>query len=544
MDKLIPVIDLLKKNKFWITCSILVIAMVASWFLATGTMTSETSSNKSKITNSITNASNVMKVQPDGVEVQAHPNETTVAGMKGEIDEAVDDLVQAWKERYDAQRKEIAVWPAEVLKSPQFLEVFEKFDPPETFPEDNTGSKMLSFLQIYSQQIPKQMDKIAEFAKTKWKFSNANSSASIVGNRGRGKKGGDSRDRRDDRGGQNMGGLEREGPEDMNSIVVHWNQENQDLWHTKLTNFIGRDDHKLDTNVPSPLQVFMLQQDLWLLEAMFRIIGKVNGGATANDLAVIKRIDHIAFGREAIAVLGKIEEPNTVVGDNAKQDSQGRAGLMDSSQFSRSKRGGARSRNTEGFDTAADPSPFHGRYVNASFEPIHAKDVRSVLNGTDLPGKNLELIVAKRVPVRLGVVMDERRIADFIAQCSKSEFAFEINQVRVNKHTPGEGIKLSGTATAPDKNKQGKGRDNLTVGGGGSVAGGSMEREGGGRSQSAGADGLGEIGPVETRTNFNVEVEFYGIVKIYNKVDEARLRGTKKAGGVADGVKPPETTKP
>ena len=55
-----------------------------------------------------------------------------------------------------------------------------------------------------------------------------------------------------------------------------------------------------------------------------------------------------------------------------------------------------------------------------------------------------------------------------------------------------------------------------------------MEREGGG---TAGQDTGGasvSIDNVDTRRNFNVRVEFYGIIKIYNKVDEARLRGTIK----------------
>ena len=43
--------------------------------------------------------------------------------------------------------------------------------------------------------------------------------------------------------------------------------------------------------------------------------------------------------------------------------------------------------------------------------------------------------------------MDERRIADFMAACANSPFAFEIQQVRWNKHQPGgETIALSGNS--------------------------------------------------------------------------------------------------
>ena len=98
-------------------------------------------------------------------------------------------------------------------------------------------------------------------------------------------------------------------------------------------------------------------------------------------------------------------------------------------------------------EEAATQIAYDKRYVDPSFEPIAATQVKAVLGGAELPENNLELIVAKRVPFRIAVEIDERKINEFIAICANSEFVFEVNQLRVNRHLshPGE-IKFNGGA--------------------------------------------------------------------------------------------------
>lgn len=528
MDQIIPVIEFLKKNKFWIACGIVAIAMISTWFIASGKLGKETQSGQQAIKSQITSAGNILRVRPEGADdVNAHPNQTTVEGMEQEISKTVDSLVKAWQARYESQSK-VRIWPTEVLENEKFVEFFSNVTP-EKFPTTENGSSMKSLLKIYREQIPNQMANIAKKADTKWMFAKANTKKSPAK--------AEDKDKKDDsQQPPGVGGVGREdrgasgvAPEAVVSDdppVVLWNEQNQQLWQEKLTKFKGRDDHRLDTQDPSPLQIFMLQQDLWLLEAMFQIIGDVNGQALATDLAPIKQIDHIAFGREARAVLGSVQDVSPDLGQSSQQN-QSQNELPENRQ--RATRPSRFSKQTGGadFSDTADDSPFHGRYVNQNYEPIGAQTVRDVAKGTDLPDQNLELIVAKRVPVRLGLVMDETKINDFIAACANSPFTFEINQVRINMHTPGEGIELKGGAPKKDKNQSGRAGDNLQVGGGGGGTAG-MEREGGG---TAGQDTGGasvSIDNVDTRRNFNVRVEFYGIIKIYNKVDEARLRGTIK----------------
>ena len=115
------------------------------------------------------------------------------------------------------------------------------------------------------------------------------------------------------------------------------------------------------------------------------------------------------------------------------------------------------------------------------------------------------MIVSKRVPVRIAVRMKETEIATFMAACANSPFAFEIQQVRWNKHQKGEPIELGG----------GQQRGFFGRGSGG---------YGTGRDGSINPALILESTPVEVRTNYDVNVEFYGIVKIYNPVRPKFLR--------------------
>jgi len=79
---------------------------------------------------------------------------------------------------------------------------------------------------------------------------------------------------------------------------VLWSDINQQLWYDKLTAFRDRDDHNKASIDPTPLQCYMLQQDLWVLEAMFNVIRELNGDSNAIDTSAIKQIDHLGIGRE------------------------------------------------------------------------------------------------------------------------------------------------------------------------------------------------------------------------------------------------------
>ena len=119
---------------------------------------------------------------------------------------------------------------------------------------------------------------------------------------------------------------------------------------------------------------------------------------------------------------------------------------------------------------------------------------------SDVLGDNAELTVAKRIPFRVAFVMDERKIPDFLAACANSPFRFETRQMRINRHNPGE----AGSLDPRQRNTNQGQSDAVTTG-----------LPGRGQATSDAIAGA----MTSTRTNYDVKVEFYGIVKLYNPVN-------------------------
>lgn len=542
MEQLAPAIEWIKKNIFWLGCGLVSLVMMVMWWLTTSSLAETTNKRERDVKAKIKAASDIKMKRPFEIdEASVHPNESSEAGMKAEMSATADSIVEAWRAR-EAAQSQLLVWPS-VITNPEFAKTFSRFDPPETFPDNWEQIRDIeSLLALYRSEIPKHMVKLCgdELLRSKWNYdpnaidnapADDGSAGGAGGGRGPGAGGGGRGPGGGGRGGPGGGGRGGGGlgsgggigggadaeTVDMNQFAVIWSDLNQTLWLQKLTTFKGRDDNTRPVNDPTPLQVAMLQQDLWLLEAMFRIIREVNGNSNANDLSVIKRIDHVVFGREVGGKLGELTPPDKLLGKPPEEATGGLPGQMGGPGGDGGYGGGGRGGAGEGLGsmgggrgglTGGGPTrnpPYHNRYVDMNLEPLTADVVKGVITGTTLPEANLELIVAKRVPFRIALRMDERKIKDFMAACANSPFAFEIQQVRWNRHTPG-GDEID-----------------LSDGSGGSDEGSSRGGADAGLGSGPGASNLVAT-PVHIRTNFDVNVEFYGIVKIYNPVREKFLR--------------------
>jgi hypothetical protein len=525
MQQLKPVINFLKKNLFWLSSILMAIFLVVAWYLASQAVDAEKEKDIQTLTSKISELEGVMKVSAEGIpaEVKAHPNDVSKQGMEQRLADARQATIKAWKVRREAQEP-VMVWPDEVLKNPEFLKFFEQFSPPEgrdKIPQE----KVARYLQIYTREIPKRMPELCAIIGAEWNTESKEKTANAAGRKDD-QASGDGKDEPSASGTKESG----DGP-----IVVRWNDSNRKLWQEKLSQFKGFDGNT--EAFATAYQVFALQQDLWLLEAMFKVIKQVNGDADANDLAAIREIDHVAFGREARAKVGSLSPVDTRLAEGAGAEGTGAdtgpgpGGPR--SQGSAPASGGALDAQAGATPLAdleeSDPlfalGPFHGRYVDAKGEPLPIQKVHDVMKPTNkaLPEQDLELVVARRVPVRVALKMEESKIPAFIAACANSPFCFEINQIRLNRHKPGENIELHGGVKSKARSGGGsQERDTPTMGGAGGS--GTVSDEGGGEDSNKETPG-GSTGPMaaERRTNLLVEVEFTGFVKIYNKVDEARL---------------------
>ena len=526
MEKLAGLIAFVKKNQFWIICGSVSVVMLVSSVLLTSALTKSRKARETELNGQISKIQGVrsVSVETDDGQVKVHPNPSSLDGMNSRIKEAASEVLKAWTARYEKQ-KPLFAWPEHIIGDEQTSEALKKQPIPERIKseapktaksddknkasDDPTQEIVLTeaemrtrdlndtTLRIYGKTIRKRMPELAKIIGANWRYA-------------------ENDEKSDEAGTEDSGGVK------IDSEIVKWRSDDQARWYSRVTEFMGRDDNQNTIqNQPTMMQALYLQQDLWMLEALFKNIKEVNGDADANDLADIKKIDHIYFGRDAIGFMGKLETPNASLANPkaVKEDKKKR------------RRSNKKSNKKE-FDPRASKDPCHGRYVNNAFEPLSADSVRNAVSANELID-NAALTVAKRVPLRIGLIMDERKIPKFLAACANSDFRFEIRQVRINRHKPGE---TSGTFSANSSSGLGgmgssklnqlsqKSAENEEEQGeqdSGENQMPSMRQQGGGKmgGQRPGAGG-GVRKTVANRTDFNVKVEFYGIVKIYNPVNE------------------------
>ena len=150
----------------------------------------------------------------------------------------------------------------------------------------------------------------------------------------------------------------------------------------------------------------------------------------------------------------------------------------------------------------SDADPAHGRYVNKDYEPLSGQEVRA-----DFASEPY-LAVAKRIPVRMRFMMDQRQINRLLVECSNSPLTVEIRQIRLNR-PPAEGGTSARPATTSSRFGQNKSY-------GGSNVGGLTPTQ---LAVMSGADNDPEVADFP----FDRPVEIFGIVYIFNPVNDEQL---------------------
>jgi hypothetical protein len=227
---------------------------------------------------------------------------------------------------------------------------------------------------------------------------------------------------------------------------------------------------------PSTAQVRLAQEDLWVYEALLRVIENTNEGSTSYYNASVKRIDALEIGADASRAWSQSE--------NALGKPESSSGNAASSG------GGTSSGSTEnsGNRLSAD------RYVNEKGKPL----------GPDDPPPFAEF---KMMPIRMKLVMDQTKINKLLAECANQKMPVEVRRVRITA--------VESNAVAADAGA-------------------------GASSSSSTTAGDAETPKVESSGTSDVQVEIHGIIYIYNPPDRNKLGtgavgerlGINQAGGV------------
>ena len=384
MDQLKEFLGVLKRQHFWILAPILFIVGIFGWWGASKKLDAEFMQNKGTVDRYVQDMQSVSSKQP-------HPNTEYHEGMRQLIQQREDNIRAAWETKWDRQETELT-WPQEL--PPDFLQQVSKMRPIESV----TSSLSARSRRAYANFVKGVLPGIAEQVGAVW-----NPAARGSGGFNRGSRA--------------AGGEERESAK-TTTAVVDWNSSDQAKWREKFN---------WGDAAPNTKEVLYAQEDLWVLETLFDILRRTNGDVITRAQASIKDIDFIQIGadvdppsRQSFRVIA-LQPMEVDGGDDDDGDGAG-AGDDDDAMLATPLTGGGDyiPMNESGGAVAAAPDLVVNRYYNKDYEPI-----------ADLQSLKQSATVAKRVPVRMRVRMDQRDINKLLVECANAPLTFEVRQLRL-----------------------------------------------------------------------------------------------------------------
>ena len=477
-----------KKHLFWTLGTSVLIMGVIAWYLAGSTLVKQYGERKTTVEGTKQKIETVSS-KP----VQEIFNTQTEEGMQAENTKRAKDVYLAWLEKYIRQRRDVLVWP-EGLSNEFVRDVEAILDgrPIEEVTLDNRTDLITTRREEFRDRINALLPQLAKMVDARWDpeaVSNPRAARSGGVRRGPPQRGGE---------GRVPGGEAGEDGIDPTEYAVNWKNQGE---------IVGNhfDFFQEGQTAPTTIQILYAMEDYWVLKALMQIIARTNTNngieATRRDQAVVRDIEWIH--------MGTFVEPDTgggifvpVGGTDAEGAGPG--------EFPGSRGGTQQPTPTPGGTGIEGEVPFgseqvlelaHNRYVDKDNNPLPADTLKAAATGTN--EEDAYLAVAKRMPVRMRLRIDQRQLNKFLVECGNGDLMLEVLQVRIN----------------PD------GQDVTGMAGGTSTGGGGRSRFGGGRfgRPSGGSRGAETSADSQQEEPWDVEVEVYGIIYIFNPPSIARL---------------------
>ena len=504
MDQVKQFLSVMQKHGFWIGSGIILIGTVAVWFMTVSSLDSQTSKQISGIKADV----NMITTVDSGLSDQ--PNEKTHEEMRALIADQEQKVLEAWKERFDEQR-DILKWPTKLdvavnnqtdsfndkfryvldertgqLDKTKLKLPFEVYESHDAAANDNNVTP--SELRFYADYIGDDLPNYAKIVGAKWEADfEKQQTAGSMGVGGELENGG---------AGNPRTALQTVPEEEP---LVRWSIASQESLLSDLFPWRSTVD-----DYPSELEVYYSQENLWILEQMLRIISQVNGDAKQAFEANIREIQALKIGSSVDFSGGSISAPGARAGGGAfgmmgdDMDGGGYGGMGESEGEMDGGFGGG-----GGPETVA-PDPGENRYVNTALEPITASSLRQTLTGNQ--PQDVALAIAKRIPVQMNLVMDQRSIQKLLAACGTAPLQIDVRHVSI---LPKSGKRPGGMQSGMGMGGEGMG----AMGGFGGETEGGFEGAGGGPSLQAEED--------EYPLDMNVKIT--GLIYFYNPPSKQSL---------------------
>jgi hypothetical protein len=420
MDKFKKYLDILLKYHFWIICGVMLIVAIVCWWQATASLATQFTARKTKLEQAFSS----IKIPPNP------PNDGVIDKIKKQHGALKGTVYKAWETLYLEQKKNNPLPP---VLSDDFKQQFETLKAKEEL-KPAYRDQYRDFIGRYLPTLLKQID----------------ARRSAGGDVRAGEAGGT-------KDGRGPGGAERKPAVVLAPAVAGQGAPppsgaapgataDQDLIGTVEWNKSDYDAlvHQFEwPETPSTLAILLAQEDLWVYEALARVVGRTNEGATNSANAAVKRIIALEIGQNAV---------------KAWKDAEGTI----------------LAKSTERAAGAGAPAPGAGAGTNAANEERNRQQLMAE-RYVDDKGKPLPYLPEypyakhpcdefKRMPIHLSFVMDQRRLPKLLVECANSTMPIEVQHIRILKSAGNTGAGSVATnatnqpsGAAPEKPGEGGG---------------------------------------------------------------------------------------
>lgn len=468
MDKLRVVWRYTRKYGFWVASLICLLLVCVIWRQVAGSLLDDFDTRKGEIEGEFSSMQSLASAQDQ-------PNAQVVTLKQKSLRVQSENVLQSWEQLYNNQKAN-NIWP---ISDQRYKRAFE--EAADRKRENARYELSDSAKEYYWQYIRRYLRKIKEtydIKRPNKEFLESNA-ALAAGNVGGMRPG-------------NTGMQEGVLRDDQMDGIVYWddvdfkNLEDRLTWRTR----------------PSTQQILVAQEDLWVYEALLRIIKETNEGKSAFN-ASVKEIYALEIAQDTMEAFEKAAERVLKVGVQKSEDSMEMA--MESSMM-------------EGGEEEVSDDPefdllFADRYVNSYGKPLSATELK----------ETPPFVEFKMMPVRMHLMINQRAISQLLVNCVNSSMPVEVLQLSVN---PGRGQVLDITDLTSESSSEGgmssprprresrRSNRRQEMGGGYEESGlygdGMMGGESGMRSGMESGKNLSNRGPED------VDLEVLGIIYIFN----------------------------
>jgi hypothetical protein len=458
------VLGIIVKYHFWILCGLVVLIGVGTWLFVTSGLARATEERRTQLLQAREQVSKIRSIAD-------HPNKRVLEAIQQEHRRLIDIVYRAWEELYRDQR-ERNKWPQQLGQ--EFLNVVNSLGPDEEIPvryreiyQYFIKNHFPEWYDIVDLRLPPKRDAQGNIMRDEngrplKQDPFERPGAAPVSTYGGGGYTTPETSYPGDTGypGSTMDGR-RTGPAEDRIGIVEWNM--QDLQRIRA---------QFDwPTTPSTFEVRIAQENLWVYEALLRIIRETNEGATSYYNAAIKRIESLQIGQEAaislLAAQSRLFGAGMLAGGAAGPGGSMTGGMATMPGLSPGMPMGGPMMPGPMMPGMGMSSYYGGEYGPEGPEGMAAPGMRMMPGAPGATAQSAEELIRQRLthfryvdkdgkplaadaphpfaefkmmPVRMLLFMDQRRIPRLLVNCANSSMPV---QVRVVSLRPGQGRQIT-----------------------------------------------------------------------------------------------------